>query len=339
MNYIIYQTAFIGDIILATSMVKTIKDVDTHANIFFITTPVGKEILLNNDYIDEVIVYDKKTEDKGISGIIKITKKLRRCISGNDSIFVSPHRFTRASILGLLSGSKMRIGFSNSSLSFFYNRVVPYRFGIHEVERNFELLRAVFNDIGNRSPDRPKLFPADEDYSKVREMIYSQTGTDRSIVSIAPGSIWFTKRWPLELFCKLIELLRNNGVYIVLIGGKDDMEICESLSGNCVVNLAGRLSILESAAAISLSKAIVTNDSAPLHIASAMNIPTIAIFGATTPSLGFAPLADNSIIIEKKDIVCRPCGRHGSMKCRKKSFECMYKIYPEMVFNEIIKVL
>ncbi|MDY6970548.1 MAG: glycosyltransferase family 9 protein, partial [Spirochaetota bacterium] len=90
---------------------------------------------------------------------------------------------------------------------------------------------------------------------------------------------------------------------------------------------------------ISLSKAIVTNDSAPLHIASAMNIPTIAIFGATTPSLGFAPLADNSIIIEKKDIGCRPCGRHGSMKCRKKSFECMYKIYPEMVFNEIIKVL
>ena len=339
MYYVIYQTAFIGDIILATSMVKTIRDIDTYAGIFFVTTPVGKEILLNNDNIEEVIVYDKRSRDKGITGIINIANEIKRRTTGSETIFISPHRFTRASVVGVLSGSKKRIGFSNSSLSFLYNRDVPYRFGIHEVERNFELLRAVFDDIGNRNPGRPELFPTDEDYSKVREMVYSQTGADRRIVSIAPGSVWPTKRWPFERFHQLILLLRNKGIYVILLGGKEDQQMCESLSGDCALNLAGRLSILESAAAISLSKAVVTNDSAPLHIASAMNIPTIAIFGATTPSLGFGPLADNSIILENSEIECRPCGRHGSMKCRMKNFDCMNKIYPEMVFNEIVKVV
>ncbi len=340
MNYIIYQTAFIGDIILSTSLIKTIKDVDPSSKIIFITTPVGQSIIHNNMLIDNILVYDKKGKDRGVAGFFSIVNDVKGIIGKDESVYLSLHRFVRASVAGYLIRSKIRAGFKDSALSFLYNRKIPYEFGIHDIERNFNILKAAISDeLNNQDPEKPELFPSEEDFLRVRNIIQDKFATDSRIVSIAPGSVWQTKRWPIEHFLKLIELLSSNGINSILIGGKEDREICDTLTSEGVLNLAGDLTLIESAAAISLSRGIVTNDSAPLHMASAMNIPTIAIFGSTTPFLGFGPLADNSLVLENSELECRPCGRHGGNKCKKKHFECMRKIFPEMVFDELLKVI
>ena len=202
-----------------------------------------------------------------------------------------------------------------------------------------KLLKAVIPGLSDIKPGRPQLFPSGEDLKRVNSIIHDRYSSDMPIVSVAPGSVWLTKRWPVEYFEKLIKLLEGNGIGIIIIGGEEDKDIADRLYSCKVLSLAGELTLLESAAAISLTKAIVTNDSAPLHMASAMDIPTVAIFGATTSIFGFGPLADNSVILEKSSLECRPCGRHGGNKCRKKHFNCMNEISPESVFEEVMRII
>jgi heptosyltransferase-2 len=339
MFYIIYQTAFIGDIILLTSMVRSIKEVDSSGEIIVVTTPLGKEILAHNGDITEVLVFDKRNSDRGYRGLKSIIARIKEIIRSEDSVFISPHRFMRASLIGFMIGSRIRVGFKRSALSFLYNLLVPYRMGIHEIERNHELLIAHFGEAMSRSvPEMPRLFPAEDSYKRVRELICASFRTADKLVAIAPGSIWPTKRWPLEYYGELMGLLGDRGIRVILIGGEGDRGICSRLESEIALNLAGKLTVLESAAAISTAGVIVTNDSAPLHIASAMNIPTVAIFGATTPYLGFGPLADRSIIVENGDVRCRPCGRHGGKSCRYNHLDCMRGIKPEAVFSRVMEI-
>lgn len=337
MIYIIYQTAFIGDIVLVSSMAATIRLLEPRSRIIFITTPAGRTILANNRKINEIIVYDKKNQHRGITGLFNTAGRVKEVLQGEDSVYISPHRFARASILGRLIGSRIRAGFTGSSLSVFYNKKAKYKSGIHEIERNHDLLRAAGIKTGNTTPCKPELFPSEADYLRVKSVI-NKNHHDNPI-AVAPGSVWPTKRWPSEYFAELISLIHKQGMSVILIGSEADRELCEGLASEGDLCLAGRLSILESAVAISLSRALVTNDSAPLHFASAMNVPTVAIFGATTPHLGFGPLADKSAVIENSEAVCRPCGRHGGKKCAQKHFMCMKGITPEAVFRELLKIV
>jgi heptosyltransferase II len=339
MYYIIYQTAFIGDIILSTSMIKTILQADPEGKIIFITTPAGEEILHNDERINKIIVYDKHVRDKGFNALLQKVNEIKSITSGEDSVFISPHRFVRASLFGYLSGAKTRAGFKGSSFPFLYNLRVNYRFGIHEINRNFELLSAVFGDrLINFCADKPELYPSKNDSTRVKNYLHSFFLQSEKIIAIAPGSVWATKRWPYENYLELIKLLQNKDFRIALIGGKEDSSLCASLSLDGVLNLSGELTILQSAAAIGLCNTLITNDSAPLHFASAMNVPTVAIFGATTQFLGFGPLAEKSIVVENTGLECRPCGRHGGRKCNKKHFACMKSITPQMVLDAVIKI-
>lgn len=342
MYYIIYQTAFIGDIILSSSMIALLKKADPECRIIFITTPAGETILCNDKRIEKLIVYDKRNADKGFAGFMNKVKEVKQITGKDASVFISPHRFLRASVFGYLLGSKVRAGFKGSSLSFLYNRKAKYRFGVHEIERNMDLLNAAFNNLlSGNVPERPELFPSDKDYSLVQGRINKFSQSPRNMIAIAPGSVWKTKRWPLEYYKELINSLIAKRKKIILIGGKEDRDICDDLAAPHAgaLNLAGELSVLQSAAAIGICAALVTNDSAPLHLASAMNTPTVAIFGATTPDLGFGPLADKSVVLEQKELPCRPCGRHGSNSCPKKHFNCMNSISPAMALDALTGLL
>jgi heptosyltransferase II len=342
MHYIIYQTAFTGDIILSVSMLHTIKTIDPQSKIIFITTPAGQSILRNDRRIDHLIVYDKRKKNKGLSGFLEIRKKILNITKGN-SVFISPHRFLRASLLGILTKSKIRAGFKNSFLAVLYNRKTEYRFNVHEIERNFDLLKSVFVEkLHGLKPERPELILSDQDHENAKKAIgavFVVNDPDLKMISIAPGSVWNTKKWPADYFKELIAKLLYEGMKILLIGGADETELCSSLVSAGVLNLAGRLTLPESAAAISMSRALVSNDSTPVHLASAMNTPCVAIFGPTVAEFGFTPLSDKKIIMEDKSVGCRPCGRHGSNECRGEHFECMRNIIPEMVFEAVRKIV
>lgn len=340
MFYIIYQTSFIGDIILSTSMIRTVREVDPKGEIVFIGTSRGENILAHNRDIKHFVVYDKRGADRGFQGIWRTVARVKEIVRDEGSVYFSPHRFLRASVIGFMIGSENRISFRESAASFLYTARVPYRYGIHEIERNHDLLAAYFGrDRLEGPPALPKLFPSRGDFDRAKQFVTAHFQDMKDVVSIAPGSVWPTKRWPVEYFRELIRLLNENRIGVILIGGDEDRELCLELTTEKTEYLAGKRSILESAAAISFTSALITNDSAPLHIASAMNVPTIAIFGATTPHLGFGPLAERSVVVENRSVECRPCGKHGGRRCRYKHHECMKSITPDVVFSRVMGIL
>ncbi len=340
MYYIIYQTAFLGDIILSTSLIGAIKNNVPGSRIIIVTTPVGESLLRGDKRIQRIVIYDKRSRDKGLAGLIRKAKEIRNIVDKQDSVYISLHRFAKASVIGYLSGAKTRAGFKASVCSFLYNRRAEYRFGIHEIQRNIELLSAALDKVHKELKlERPELFFSKKEYKKVKNIIEETFNSGEKIVSVAPGSVWTTKRWPAEYFRELIHALDKRKVKVILIGGKEDIDLCRSLEYGNTLNLAGELSLPESAIAIGQSRALVTNDSAPLHLASAVNTPAVAIFGATTLLFGFGPLSDGSVVLENNRVKCRPCGRHGADRCREKHFECMKSITPGMVTDAVMKIL
>ena len=182
----------------------------------------------------------------------------------------------------------------------------------------------MISEITDTSICKPKLYPTDNDF-QVTSQYKSQP-----YICIAPTSVWFTKQYPKEKWAEFINQV-DAAFQIYLIGGPDDTNACSeiiSLSKKSgIINLCGKLSFLQTSALLVDAKMNYVNDSAPMHMASAMNAPVTAIFCSTIPSFGFGPLSDNSRIIETNEkLECRPCGLHGFKNCPKGHFNCALTI-------------
>ncbi|WP_339007489.1 glycosyltransferase family 9 protein [Fusobacterium animalis] len=326
MNILIIHTAFIGDIVLSTALVSKVKEKYPDSDIYYLTTPLGKEILKNNPKIKEIIVYDKRGKDKGFVAFISFVRKIRKL---RIDVCLTPHRYLRSSILSLLSGASIRVGYDIASLSFVYNKKIKYDKTKHEVEK----LLSFVDD----SPKRFKLemYPSEKDKIKI-DTILKNFFQNKKIILIAPGSKWFTKRWPEEYFKILIQnLVKRNDLLIVITGGKEEKEIELNLDSK-VLDLRGEISLLELAELTKRAILVVSNDSAPIHITSAFpNTRIVGIFGPTVKEFGFFPWSENSKIFEINGLYCRPCAIHGGNSCPEKHFRCMREITPDLIENEI----
>ncbi len=329
---LIVQTAFIGDVILSTPLVRSIRKTFPDSFISFLLIPQTKEVLANNPHLNEVLVYDKR-RNKGAGEFLRIVKRIAE---RKFDLAMIPHRSLRSALLAYLSRIPERIGFDKSAGSFLFTRRLVYHDNMHEVDRNLSLL-SDFNHLPeNRGPE---LFPSFEDFFYVRQLL-SECGIkeDDKIVGIAPGSVWPTKRWISERFGEVSQLLMEKaGAKVIFLGSEEDRNLCERIAGSMEKKpkiLAGETNILQSAAAVSFCKVILSNDSAPVHIASAMRRPVVAIFGSTIPEFGFAPYGRGHVIVQKK-MDCRPCGIHGKRRCSEKHFRCMKDITTEEVFEAV----
>lgn len=332
-NILIIQTAFIGDVILATPMVTELANQYPDANIDVLAIPAGKEVWKNNPFIRNIICYDKNGSDKGFKAFWRVIKSIKL---GKYDWVISPHRSLRSGLISYCSGAEMRTSFDKSTgAKIFYNRLVPYR-QIHEIERNLSLIK---NDYSTEI--KPSIFPEKAEVDNIEEIL-SKNRINISFVVVAPGSAWKTKRWPENKFLRLCHSLDDNDIQVILIGGESDKEISERIyqnSTNCL-DLTGKLNIRESYQVIKKSKCLVTNDSAPLHLGSAAGTPTVAIFGATVPEFGFGPYGNQkSVILGVNGLDCRPCGIHGSQACPIKTFDCMLHISPYQVSTKVKEII
>jgi heptosyltransferase II len=169
---------------------------------------------------------------------------------------------------------------------------------------------------------QPRLYPSDADEGAVDALLASYDYQGEPLVAVAPGSVWATKRWPY--FGALATQLATTG-RLVVIGGPDDRAVADEVLGAApadTIDAAGKLGLLASAALLRRCRVLVTNDSAPLHLASAMNTPTVALFGPRVPAFGFSPLASRALTGEI-DLACRPCHHHGLMTCPLGHHRCM----------------
>lgn len=322
--------------ILATSLAESLHKKFPAAKIDFLLRSGTEMLLENHPFINEVIILDKKKNKT--ANLLKTVLKIR---AKKYDLLVNAHRFGSSGIITFLSGAKVKRGFDKNPFSFSFNKKIKHHIPfpidenkknqLHEIERNHLLI----NDLVNSPPSKPKLYPSEKDFQKAMQL----TG-DKDYVCIAPASLWFTKQLPNEKWSELIENFSENQ-NVFLLGAKNDFDLCEdivlkskSADRATVFNLAGKLSFLESAALMSKAKMNFVNDSAPLHLASAMNAPVTAFFCSTVPAFGFGPLSERSKSIEtKENLSCRPCGIHGKAKCPEGHFKCAYGIeIPEEIF-------
>lgn len=326
---LIIHTAFIGDIVLSTPLIKKLRDTYPKAEITYLTTPVGASILRNNPHLNHIIEYDKRGEHKGIKGFWAIAKKLKMEAY---NLVITPHRYLRSTFLTFLTGAPIRRGYDSAAASFLYNERVHYDKSKHEVEK---LLSFVPKDEGKRY--EIEIFPTELEVEKVDKLLEKRR---EKVVVVAPGSKWFTKKWPLEYFNRVIkELEKREYTTVVVVGGKEEMFFNMPLA-NTTIDLRGKTTLLELAEVIRRADIVLTNDSSPIHIASAFpNVRILALFGPTVEKFGFFPWSKNSEVFQVEGLECRPCSIHGGDSCPKKHFKCMLDIKPEMVLERIESIL
>mgnify|MGYP000082394770 CR=1 FL=1 len=335
---LIIQTAFLGDVILTTPLIKKIKKKYEDVEISFVATPSGKSILTGNPRLKQIISFDKHKTESSFRALFKKGKQLRK--ENFDTVFL-PHRSFRSSLLGFLTRAPKRIGYYESAGSFFHTDRVVWNKNKHEVERILDLLEHI---DGTTEPCSPELFPSQEDYRKVYaelKDIYREPFGWK--VVLAPGSTWATKRYPPIYFAEVGTLLLEAGVrYILIIGGKRDRRLCQEIKeqiGDNAINVAGKFTPLQSTALISACSVLVGNDSAPAHMASAMGIPTVVIYGPTVPGFGFKPFGKLTRVVELKELRCRPCSSHGPRVCPLGHHMCLRNIQPAKVADAALDLI
>lgn len=329
---LVIQTSFIGDVILSTPLIATLA---AQGPVDVVATPAAATVLHGNPHVRRVVVFDKRKRDRGMSGVLRVARTLR---ARRSDVAYLAQGSLRSAVLARLAGYRQRIGFATSPGRLFYTERRTFRRELHHSER---LLRLALGDTAQipAAALRPQVYPTAGDRAAVDELLTQQANDARLLIVLAPGSIWGTKRWPYyaELARTLQPKLRS-----VVIGSREDAplatEIVRATAGDAI-DATGRLTLLGSAELIRRSRAIVTNDSAPLHLASAMNTPTVALFGPTVPAFGFGPLADLSAIAEHATLECRPCHPHGPIVCPLGHWRCMRDLTLASVLSRVSAIV
>lgn len=317
---LVIQTAFTGDVVLATAVIEKLNIFFPGAQLDFLVRKGNEGLLIDHPFLNEVLVWNKK--EKKSRNLFLILKKIRK--KKYDKV-INLQRFASTGILTAFSGAKEKIGFDKNPLSFLFTKKISHHFEreMHEVERNNKLIE----DFTDDSFTKPKLYPSKKNEEEIKQY------TRHAYVCMMPASVWYTKQYPIEKWLDLINQFPA-AFSIYLLGGNADATLCQGIkdkSKNIKVEvLAGKLNFLSSAALMKGAKMNYTNDSAPLHFASATDAPVTAIFCSTVPAFGFYPISSKSFIVETYEkLSCRPCSLHGLKACPLGHFKCAYTIETE----------
>lgn len=317
--------------VLATAVAEKLRAFYPDAAIDFVVRKGAEGLLANNPQLRKVWVWDKKHR-KGFN-LLKIAAGIRR---EHYTHVVNMQRFFTSGLLTFLSGAPVRVGFDKNPLSRFYTAAFPHVISgkkdpapVHELARNQSLI-AAFTDA---TPALPRVYPAAADEAAI--LPYK----NGPYYCIAPASVWATKQYPAAGFAALINALPGNEP-VYLLGGKGDFELGEEIKNLAahprVQNLAGELSMLASAALMRDARHNWTNDSAPLHLCTAIGARVTAVFCSTIPEFGFGPAGPNGRVAQiDGDLYCRPCGLHGHRACPEGHFRCAKEIRMEALLAGI----
>jgi heptosyltransferase-2 len=323
---LLIQTASIGDVILTTPLLEKLHYLYPDACIDFLLKKGNASLFESHPYLKHVYIWDKKTDK--YKNLFRLLKQIRK---EKYDMVVNIQRFATSGFITVFSKAATTIGFDKNPFSFLFSKRVKHLIGngLHEVERNMELLA----HLPCEQKFNIRLYPSADDFAKVAHL-----KTDKYIC-IAPASLWETKQFPKNKWIDFIKTL-DGELQLFLLGAENDNLLCDQIIAASnygkAHNLAGKLSMLESAALIKDAHMNYVNDSSPLHLASATNARLTAIFCSTVPQFGFGPLSDDAEIIEVTEkLNCRPCGLHGYHECPEKHFKCAMDIDIQRLKNRL----
>jgi heptosyltransferase II len=329
------QTAFLGDAILALPAIQKLKGNYPGCVLDVLCIPDTAEVFQSSKSVDNVLIIDKKGVHKSIFKTYKFVKSIK---SNSYTKIYSSHRSLRTSLIVLMLEVRETFGFDNSVLFHTYKNLVKYELSKHEVQRNLDLVGFEYDDESWRII--PEISVSTEVKNKIESFVFEEK-INEGFIAIAPGSVWRTKKYPADYFEIVIEELLKKNYKVVLIGGKNDFNECENLSlkFKSVLNTAGKFSVIESIELLKYARLLISNDSAPTHMAMCVDLKTITIYCSTIPEFGFYPYNKKSISISFNDLKCKPCGIHGYQECPIKTFDCGIKILPQHVINKTEEIL
>ena len=316
MKFLIWQTAFLGDVVLSTPIVRTLQKNFPDADITFVGRPFIKELFKGWDI--ELLPFSK-----GFIESFTVVKKLR-----DFDVAIVPHRSLRTALIMLFSRIPERIGFDRSEFPLAYTHRVKHRWDLHEVDRNLELLRP----LGVEDMERRTYLPLTrEETEEVLEKLGLRSG---HYVVINPFSNFPLKEWSLENWLGLMNKLKE--YEIVVTGLKSDREKVLSIKDRAsFIDLVGKTSLRELMAVLSGAKLVISNDSSPVHIANAFGVPAFTIYTATSSAYGFFPLIGSYV---NNPAPCSPCSPNPK-RCRTGTYQCLSLTSPELVFESIKEFL
>ncbi|HUB61033.1 MAG TPA: glycosyltransferase family 9 protein [Puia sp.] len=313
-KFLVIQTAFIGDVVLATALIEKLHTHYPDAHIDFLVRKGNEALLTGHPFLHDILIWDKRKNK--LRNLWQLIRRIRR--AKYDTV-INVQRFAATGILTAFSKAKQTIGFDKNPLSFLFTKKISHIVGNHhEIDRN----QALIKDPTDDQPAKPRLYPTPADEEKVKPY------KTKPYITISPASVWFTKQYPKEKWTSFIRQLPQEYA-IYLLGAPNDQLLCEEIKATRpeVVNLSGTLGFLQSAALMKDAAMNYVNDSAPMHFASAVNAPVTAVYCSTIPAFGFGPLSDKSYIVEiRQPLDCRPCGLHGYKACPRGHFNCAHKI-------------
>ncbi len=325
-NILVVNLSLIGDVILSTPVIRNLKLNYPDASIRFLTVPWSKEVVANNPYLDEVIVYDKHNGDKGLYGLIKISKIIKR-YSFDLSVIVN--KSFGSALICFLARIPQRISYAIEGRNWLLSQKIKFDENLHLAENHIRLLAL----LNIKNCDRRLDFSfTNSDLQYIDNLLNKDSKGIKPLIGINPSASWETKRWGVDKYIRLANMIKSEfDVDIAFIGSKMDEKVVNSVVENLnfeCLNLLNKTTLPQLGAFLSKCKLFITNDTGPMHLAVAVGTPVVAVFGPTSPSK-CGPFYGDNINIQS-NLACINCYKK---KCD--SLKCMDSISVERVFEAV----
>ncbi|MFH1798654.1 MAG: lipopolysaccharide heptosyltransferase II [Candidatus Omnitrophota bacterium] len=335
---LITRTDRLGDVVLSTPVIRLMRRKYPNAYIAFMVRPENQDVIINNPHLDEVIVYDKREMDKSFRNTLRFSLGLRK---KKFDTAIALHPTNRVHIMFFLAGIPVRIGYDRKVPFLLTKRILhdKHEGAKHEIDYIFDFLQQAGFDV--READRmPYMAPSHQDKESVGQIL-KEVGIKGDIIALHAGASCASKRWPCERFARVADILAEKyKACIALVGARDTLEYSDlvvSKSRGKIIDLTGRLKVGELAEFLSRCKLFVSNDSGPVHVASAVGTPVVVIFGRRDPGLSpkrWEPLGRKNTVIHK-DAGCDVCLAHDC----EKDFMCLKMVTVDDVVEAAEKLL
>jgi heptosyltransferase-2 len=334
MKILFLQTAFLGDLVFSTALLHAVARIYPQAEITLLASPRGGGVMAGDRLVKATIIYDKRGREKGLRPLLRLIAKVR---GGKYDLVVSPHRSFRSALVARFSGAPVRLGFRSGWGGWAYNRGVPFPAGEKRAYLRELKLAA---SLGGEVPTlRPLLFPDARSLEEARRLLArAGAGEGATLVGLVIGTVWATKKWPTGRFLELGRRLgRRTDLSLVVLGGPGEAAEAAAFRGDDgFVNLVGQTTLPQLVAILSLCRVVVGGDTGPLHAATALGVPVVALFGPTDEEQ-FDFLSPSACLTV--DLPCRPCRPHGSRSCPIDDWRCLPEISAAGVAEAIRRIV